>query len=359
MAVYESFTTGGSNSFYVYDGLWQCQTFTVGATAANEAFTLDTINLWVQRQGSPGTLTVELYAVDVNDQPTGSALSSGTINANTFDLYGATEQAVSMSTSYELQPSTTYAIVIHITGGSTSVCVLWNYAGAGGYSGGNIVESQDSGSSWTDYTDIDFLFEVNGTAVSVTIAGQADGVADVSGTLNGIGKLSGTIDDTTSIESSLKGHGELIGVIDNISSLEGILKGQGDLLGTSDSITEILGDLKGIGKLITTTDSIADVGGTLGGIGDLSGTIITYSELSGTVQSPTQTLYIIGQSDGESSLDAIVKGIGKLIGVVNGVSELSLITVHEFELLEGDSSITLELTENSTIELTITENSLI
>lgn len=336
MATYESFVTGGSNYFYIYDSYWQSQTFTVGTTGPNENFTLNEIHGLFQRAGSPGTMTVELYAVDGSGHPTGSVLSSGTINANTFDQYGAVEETITMS-EYELQASTEYAIVCHIAGGDAVNCVLWQYNSSGGYSGGNIEESTDSGSSWTTHADIDFLFLVDGTATSQTIVGQTDGVSDVGGSLLGIGQCVASTDDISSLSGTLLGQGELHGIIDGVSDVGGILGGWGDLQATFFTFSELSGILGLLNlEIAGQSDGVSNVGGTLIGFGDL-----------------------VGQSDVLLDISGNIIGSGSLVGESNGTSELSLISSHEFELFEGNSEITQQFIYNSSIKILNSENSLI
>ena len=72
---------------------------------------LESISLVLYRQGSPGTLTVRLYATS-SGVPTGSALSSGTTNANTLTTdYNGEWRTITMS-DYTLVKGTLYAITL-------------------------------------------------------------------------------------------------------------------------------------------------------------------------------------------------------------------------------------------------------
>ena len=397
MALFESFTTEGGNSAYVYGDLWQSQTFTIGTTGSNDAHTIEEIHLWCHRQGSPGTLTVSIRAVDGSGHPTGADLSSGTINGNTFDLYGPIEETITMS-SYELQPSTKYAIVIRALAGDGSNLVLCRYVGEGSYSGGNWEESSDAGVNWSDFAANDFMFAEYGTATAPpTIAGTTDGVSSNEGILAGTGALSGTVDSISSNAGILAGTGSLQASSDSVASNTGILKGIGNLVASISPSADVSATLQAVGSLIAQTDSVAsdegilkgkgglsasinpvaDVGGVLGGLGDLQGSVITYSEISGTLYNSTPTtisgisngiadcsaaLSSAGQLQGIASsiadCSAILSGIGGLAGESNGIATaVSNNIVYDLELLEGDSIITTTLNKISTITLILEETS--
>jgi len=99
---------GTGNSNYKFG-----QTFTVGIIGKNVKHYLDSVVLKLYRVGSPSTFTVELYAIDGNGLPTGSILSSGTIDGNTITTSADGEEVEIDMTEYLLQPSTKYALVFY------------------------------------------------------------------------------------------------------------------------------------------------------------------------------------------------------------------------------------------------------
>jgi hypothetical protein len=104
IAYWETMVTYGRGSVYAYES--HAQTFTAAINSA-----LSSISLVLYRQGSPGTLTVRLYATS-GGKPTGSALSTGTTDGDTLttDVYGEW-RTVTMS-AYTLTAGTTYAITL-------------------------------------------------------------------------------------------------------------------------------------------------------------------------------------------------------------------------------------------------------
>ena len=76
------------------------------------AYTIDSVQLEIYRSGTPGTVNIELYAVDGSNHPTGPVLSSGTINGDTLTTStNGWFYSISMS-SYAMSASTKYAIVL-------------------------------------------------------------------------------------------------------------------------------------------------------------------------------------------------------------------------------------------------------
>jgi len=165
--VFETYGEEDSTYYSIEDSVhWFSQTFTVGTTGSNEKFNITSVDLFLNRAYySPPepTVTVSIKAVDGTGKPTGSDLSTGTIT----DSFGWNWFNIPMST-YELQASTKYAIVIRVLNlGSTGNGVYLDTKASGSYSGGNFFSSTDSGSSWTS-TARDMPFNVNGIAADVT-----------------------------------------------------------------------------------------------------------------------------------------------------------------------------------------------
>ena len=163
--LYERFIVGDDGSALFADFAWEGQSFTIGNTGIDENFNITSLKLLLYRTGSPGTITVSIRAVDGSSLPTGADLSSGTTNGNTLPTDSGSPEwrEVTMST-YELVASTQYAIVVRAVDGTKfSQQGHWKYDQTSPtYTGGARVFSSNSGSSWTENTTRDFMFEIYG-----------------------------------------------------------------------------------------------------------------------------------------------------------------------------------------------------
>jgi hypothetical protein len=132
-----------------------------------EAHTLGLVNLKLYRVNSPGTINVDIYAVDGTGKPTGASLGSGTYNGNslTTDTDGAW-YAIPMSGS-SLAADTKYAIVVKASSASASDHVYWKSDDTSPtYITGQSVYSIDGGSTWA-VDNIDQQFEESITIIPV------------------------------------------------------------------------------------------------------------------------------------------------------------------------------------------------
>ena len=166
-------TSGDDANTACYDSNYVAQTFTVGTSDIS----MTSIKIKIKRTGTSGTMTVGIYAVDGNSKPTGSALDSESLDYTDLIDDGDTEWAT-FPVTYTLSASTTYAIVISSTGADTSNKYDIRTVTTGTYSGGNILISSDSGSSWTAGS-ADILFDIYGdtsTVAMVDILTQEDEV---------------------------------------------------------------------------------------------------------------------------------------------------------------------------------------
>jgi hypothetical protein len=133
---------------------------------------------------------------DSSHKPTGSALTTGTVNGNSLDyVTGQTFDAA--VTSYTLLPDVEYAIVASCEGTNINNSVYLKRDSLAGYSNGSMVASADSGDSWTVDTTNDLYFAVaeddfTGTRVSKAmqrvsqeVGGYLSGTTDASGGSSG------------------------------------------------------------------------------------------------------------------------------------------------------------------------------
>lgn len=158
-----SYLTGDDTNSACYDTNYIAQTFTIGTADID----ISSIKLKVKRTGTCGTMTVGLYAVDVNNKPTGTALDTESLDYSDMLDDGDTEW-VTFPINYTASASTTYAIVVSSTGADVSNKYDIRTVTTGAYSGGNILTSDDSGSTWTAGT-LDILFNILGDTSTIAM----------------------------------------------------------------------------------------------------------------------------------------------------------------------------------------------
>lgn len=167
------YTTTYDDQFETYTStsIPLAQTFVVDQ---GDEFILDYVKLRLYSYdgASYGTLTVEIYATDANDFPTGSALATGTMGGGITTSTAGEEYNIEMSiytlTGGTDPAGTTYAIVISTTG----YAVFWKCDVNSTYSSG-YGERYSSG-AWSKTLDgnpVDFLFEVWGAIGSAPPSG--------------------------------------------------------------------------------------------------------------------------------------------------------------------------------------------
>ena len=125
--------------------------FTIGTTSEDGDFTLATIAIKVFREGSPGTIDMELWEVDGDGFPTGSTISTGSFDGNTLGTSSPGEVVTITMTTVTLKAGTKYAWSLKgdSLSASNEIKIRRNLT-PGSYPAGNGLESNDSGSSWAD-----------------------------------------------------------------------------------------------------------------------------------------------------------------------------------------------------------------
>lgn len=136
---------------------WKGQQFT-----AESDYSGTSVKLYLNKPGgsSPGTLYVDIYAVDGSGHPTGASLASGTTDADTLPDNVDTWREVTFSSPVSIVDTTQYVIVTHCPGSSGNQ-LSWRCSG-NQYAGGLLIQSSDGGSNWSDYSSYDALFEMWG-----------------------------------------------------------------------------------------------------------------------------------------------------------------------------------------------------
>lgn len=163
MAIFENYITG--DDFYATIAsatAWFGQSFTPVI-----AHTVESVELLIYRNGSPGTVTVSIKATDGNGHPTGDDLCSGTTDGDTLTTSTDGEwREITLGSGYALTADTKYAIVVRALSAISSNFVRWRYDITDPtYSGGNYLISTNSGTSWTTWSGVDFMFKEKGPAV--------------------------------------------------------------------------------------------------------------------------------------------------------------------------------------------------
>jgi hypothetical protein len=168
------YDTGDDSYSNVRGANWVAQTFTTSG-----AFTITKVSLLAYRVDSPGTVVVSIRATN-NGYPYGADLCSGSFNGNdlTTDTAGEWAEAI-FSSPAALSASTQYAIIVRaVDAGAAFVRWRRDYSSPM-YSGGLLLASTNSGSSFTAYSSGDQMFRTYSgsdvTAVEMSLAGGFTG----------------------------------------------------------------------------------------------------------------------------------------------------------------------------------------
>ena len=158
-SLFEYYNTGDGLYSTLWSYYWYGQTFTIGTTAHN----VTSVKLKMYRVNSPGNVTVSIRATNATGYPTGSDLTSGVIDGNTFttDSSGLWYQINVIE--YALSAATKYAIIANAKDATGANYARWRIDQISPtYTGGSWGQSVDSGVSWTLGIDKDFMFEIWG-----------------------------------------------------------------------------------------------------------------------------------------------------------------------------------------------------
>jgi len=159
-----SYTTGDDALSSFYGDTWIAQNFATSTSSMNTT----SIKLKVKRTGTPGAITVSIRAVDGDSKPTGSDLTSGTLDYVDLIADAETGWIVLPLSDYTLSASTTYSLVIRASGGDNLNKYESRMKTTGTYSGGNNLTSSDAGVSWTTGS-ADLLFDLYGDTNAVAM----------------------------------------------------------------------------------------------------------------------------------------------------------------------------------------------
>jgi len=169
--LYERYNKDDNTGWTFYGNEWRAQTFTIGTTSKNENHYIASVKLLLYKGGNPGTVTVSIRASS-GGIPTGDDLTSGTTDGNTLPAASPGEWREINLTPFQLQASTTYAIVIRAPDGDNLNYVVWRCDNnEPTYTGGVSSKSSDSGKDWAEDTGVDLMFEEYGTIIGILSPG--------------------------------------------------------------------------------------------------------------------------------------------------------------------------------------------
>lgn len=118
-----TYPTDFDNGSLIWDSGFDSVARVFQASASYDAYG---VSVPVTRANTPGTITVELYAVDGSDKPTGAALATGTFDG---DLQGTSTSItwadVTFASPYSLVSGTKYAIVMTDTSPDGTNAIAW------------------------------------------------------------------------------------------------------------------------------------------------------------------------------------------------------------------------------------------
>ena len=167
--------TGGTGEYYIdnIDGAdavanttwYRGQQITIGASAQNSDFLTTAVIFKLYRILLPGTVTMELKAVDADGKPTGAVLATATYNGDSLTTdTGGEEITFTFGSAVNLSASTQYAIYLYADAvdGSNMLCIKKDSVDAT-YTGGNGASSNDSGTTWSVGGTKCYYFKLKGS----------------------------------------------------------------------------------------------------------------------------------------------------------------------------------------------------
>jgi len=148
----------GDNAYQasMYASSWESQTIT-----ANSSYDLKKLRLKLFREGLPGILTISIKAV-VDGKPSGADLVFTTIDGDLLTTNTSGQwKIITLPSIYSVGIGDKFAIVVRRSGADGPKFGWRVDSTAPSYSGGCRVRSTDSGETWTEYPDRDFMFETH------------------------------------------------------------------------------------------------------------------------------------------------------------------------------------------------------
>lgn len=148
-----------------------------GVFTASSTYAISQLDLKLFRENSPGTVTIELYAVDVADKPTGGILSSGTLNGNLFTTSSSGAWYSPAMSAYTIQSGTRYVIVVYPQNAQPN-SIHWNRSIFGGASGYAI--NHFATPTWTVIANAMYGFKLWASTSKATVPAPTDAASGQS-----------------------------------------------------------------------------------------------------------------------------------------------------------------------------------
>lgn len=145
----------------VSDSYWAGQVF-----KTDSGYILGGIVIKAFKSGSPAGDLVFSVRETASDLPVGADLCTGTTSMASLSE-SASDVEISLSEGCNLCPNTAYAFLIHEDPSQSGVYIRGDWSSPT-YASGTMVESYDSGSSWSVNSGIDLYFETWGTSTIET-----------------------------------------------------------------------------------------------------------------------------------------------------------------------------------------------
>lgn len=128
-------------------------TFTVGTVGTNESHILNKIQLSLVKNGAPtGNATIEITTTDAAGKPD-RVLATTTLDTSTVGAAQSWIDIESFDNQVTFEKDTKYAIVWYHANADAANYVKWYTDSNSGYTGGVLVDSIDSGETWTIEAD--------------------------------------------------------------------------------------------------------------------------------------------------------------------------------------------------------------
>ena len=162
----ENYTGSTNDHFSMQHDRYTGQNFTIGTVAEDANFVVNSIDIKVHREDTPGTATLNIYNVDGNLHPTGAPISSGTFDGDALTSADTGEIIEVTMSSVTLTGSTVYSIQAETTAGDGSGdTVRIHMQNTNPYAGGVVFQTLDGGSSYNNFTGSDLYFNIKGVDV--------------------------------------------------------------------------------------------------------------------------------------------------------------------------------------------------
>jgi hypothetical protein len=175
--------TGSDSAIDVYGIHWVGQTIHVGGVGPDEHYYITNVSFYGKKYGSPGMIYVYFYTANVTGLPTGSPLSSGSLDLGTIST---AYQWINISMiPYNVNTNTEYAIMIKSPSTYPNYFKLNRMLAIPPYTGGKETRSDDDGTSfYNDSADIYFRVWGATPVTSATYGTTSKEITTASGSID-------------------------------------------------------------------------------------------------------------------------------------------------------------------------------